>query len=825
MSSLHPSSTSHPRFDYSQAALGSNPLEPYQVKDLRLIVLRPAESESVAINCELIVVNADDAPEYEALSWCWGTSALDHEVRVIQKERSNQSEQVSIMMVSKTLSKALISLRRSAKSRHLWVDFMCINQEDNDERNKQVPMMHKIYGNAKKVCIWLDEDKNLVQDLLPNPISDNSDSDSEIDRENEMRHEREQQSESETALLDKIAMDFIRNDVLRLWQFDTLCKDKKMAKQWAALLSLMRKPWFSRRWVVQEIALAKDATIYCGKGHIKWRDFADAVALFVEVEDATHRLTEVMKQNEVYNHIPDFFEDLSTLGATLLVDATSNLYRKLENGDRDRQKSLEYLVSALPIFEVTDPRDAIFSLLAIAKDASPLAVNRRRGLPRFQRIMHEMDKTLTRQIYIIDYKMGIVEVLRQFIDFAIRRGMSTDPTRALDIICRQWAPNPRSSRVKSSQNTGTEASRVDATDNPEDRPETLPSWIMGPEHAAFAMYTHPNVGRRMGRKNADPLVGLPDEQRYYRAAESKPVDVQELKFKNCTTFFSMRVVGFGFDTVGKLQVYSQNGQIPWDWIKAVEWNDPFRQEPPEDFWRTLVADRGHHGRNAPPFFARACHESVKKERQGEPIDTKKLIAEGRCSIVAAFLRRVHAVIWNRRLSRSKKLNKLCLVPKDTEEGDRICILYGCSVPVILRPMYKTDEEVEDEIRCDEMERKRPREEAAKEIIEIYRKRKITDEHAARQPSKKRHPEQNTSIPVDKASSAEKTVEQEAEEITIEEQKELDLNIERALAKDKEDPSRLYYLFIGPCYVHGMMNGEAIERQNLESIKSEVFELH
>lgn len=51
----------------------------------------------------------------------------------------------------------------------------------------------------------------------------------------------------------------------------------------------MQRPWFSRRWVVQEIALARSATIYCGNDKIPWTNSAVAVELFVEVETATQQ--------------------------------------------------------------------------------------------------------------------------------------------------------------------------------------------------------------------------------------------------------------------------------------------------------------------------------------------------------------------------------------------------------------------------------------------------------------------------------------------------------------------------------------------------------
>ena len=185
-------------------------------------------------------------------------------------------------------------------------------------------MMAHIYGRAKKVRIWLgDEDTD--------------------EKEGSKR-----------------ALNFIKNEVLQIWEFDKLCENDKATDGWAALLRLMNRPWFSRRWVIQEIALAEKAILHCGEDKIGWRDFADAVSLFAEVETATHRISEVMKRNQAFDHIPNFFGHVPALGATLLVDAVSNLFRRTRDGSRDHLMSLEHLVSSLSVFETTQPRDIIY---------------------------------------------------------------------------------------------------------------------------------------------------------------------------------------------------------------------------------------------------------------------------------------------------------------------------------------------------------------------------------------------------------------------------------------------------------------------------------
>ena len=83
-------------------------------------------------------------------------------------------------------------------------------------------------------------------------------------------------------------------------------------------------------------------------------------------------------------------------------------------------------------------------------------------------------------------------------------------------------------------------------------------------------------------------------------------------------------------------------------------------------------------------------------KTGGYLDCRKLIYEGRCTIVAEFLRRVQEVIWNRKLMRTKG-GRLGLVQDDVSPGFKVCILYGCSVPVILEEKPKTKAELKAEL--------------------------------------------------------------------------------------------------------------------------------
>jgi hypothetical protein len=133
---------------------------------------------------------------------------------------------------------------------------------------------------------------------------------------------------------------------------------------------MMRRPWFNRKWVIQEISFAKEATLYCGKDKISWTDFADAVALFADHEADSKVISRILKGSKAFGIDSDYFGDVTVLGAVQLVQATSKLFRKTDEGKvQEHLLSLEYLVSSLATFEASQPHDTIYALLSLSKDA------------------------------------------------------------------------------------------------------------------------------------------------------------------------------------------------------------------------------------------------------------------------------------------------------------------------------------------------------------------------------------------------------------------------------------------------------------------------
>ena len=89
--------------------------------------------------------------QYEALSWCWSSSEEDYTVLIKRNNTTFRNR------VRKELSLALKYLWRPDRERILWIDAICIDQSNPDERNHQVQMMSRVYTRAQQVCVWLGE--------------------------------------------------------------------------------------------------------------------------------------------------------------------------------------------------------------------------------------------------------------------------------------------------------------------------------------------------------------------------------------------------------------------------------------------------------------------------------------------------------------------------------------------------------------------------------------------------------------------------------------------------------------------------------------------
>ncbi|CZR68976.1 uncharacterized protein PAC_18877 [Phialocephala subalpina] len=649
-------------------------------EDIRVLILEPGQPGDPAtgkdpdpVRCRLVPsalpstkILAQGGPPvipYEALSYYWGLERPSIPIRILNYSKKNVRHSIANLLQKKfwirpNLFAALVQLRDPEDEVTLWVDAVCINQDNSAEKTIQVSRMHEIYSEASNICIWLG-------------VGEVDSSTQTIDTENTRK-----------------TFEFVR-EILSLKRLDQLVSNERYAERWLAFVELMRNRWFSRRWVVQELALAREATVHYGDEVMQWLDFADAVNLFVAKHDQINTLLK-RHSNDL-----DPVGDMRALGAGILVETTNNLFRKTEDGRTWK----DY------------PRDAVYAVLSIANDT--LYSNSRTTAKTVVSVTSTptaKTKPIRDPRITPNYVKPLFEIYSDFIDFCVEKSSS------LDMICRHWAPGPREQR------------RSITALSAESRPQ-MPTWISSITNSAFGgseLVLH-------GRDNGDNLVGIPNEhnhKNYNASAGLKPhvkIDREGVDDATPSQEYFQQVghssyqgpvsnphtestlpkateilyaKGICLDTIEKLSPRAAQGMILQECLVMGGWTDEIEPEKvPDELWRTLVADRGPNGTNAPSWYHRACLESFTHITQNGDLSTSALMENpGTPSTMVTFLKRVQEVVWNRKFLRSKcfqhdgsKKRLFGLAPTSAQEGDLICILFGCSVPVILRRVGPPDD--------------------------------------------------------------------------------------------------------------------------------------
>ena len=261
----------------SGSAVPNDPLPRYVYKPLqsdlniRLIHLKPATDPEAEIVLYLSEHHITRAPRYEALSYTWGDASDVRDITIItpittsgslpgSDSQDHDAKQVAELEVSSqqnlpptTLSvtyscySALRRLRNSTTPRRIWIDAICINQDDVQERNSQISLMYLIYH----LCIRLVID---VGDASPT-------SNAAIDFIVQYHQHRDAGELDEDGVYDIATGLHIR---------DIICE-------------FYARPWFSRVWVLQEVFLGAGkfrwesarlpALLNCGGRSVQWSNF------------------------------------------------------------------------------------------------------------------------------------------------------------------------------------------------------------------------------------------------------------------------------------------------------------------------------------------------------------------------------------------------------------------------------------------------------------------------------------------------------------------------------------------------------------------------
>jgi len=298
-----------PKYEYQELS------EPGSIRLLRFGQCNFDAKSSIAISLETFKI--DEAPPYLALSYCWGKKKAKKDI-VCDGKR---------VRVTTTLFEALEHLypRMDSGSEgspsYLWIDQLCIDQCNGQEKNHQVALMGNIYRGAVRTVVWLGPDQYFAKEAF------------------DLIHQVFAVVEREYP------------DHQNLGSFPRKIFDEELHAErglpvrlggaWGALTALLNRPWFQRLWVLQEVVLSReDAVVVCESEDCSWY----VLSLACEWIGANGYYAEGYCPATVFN-----------IGHMR--------YASQRKGKLDLA-SLASVMSA--VFYATNPRDKVFGLLGLA---------------------------------------------------------------------------------------------------------------------------------------------------------------------------------------------------------------------------------------------------------------------------------------------------------------------------------------------------------------------------------------------------------------------------------------------------------------------------
>ncbi|KAH7014782.1 heterokaryon incompatibility protein-domain-containing protein [Ilyonectria destructans] len=305
-------------------------------RTIRLMHVHPG-SESDDVHVSLVTTALDAAPDFESISYCWG-DAQD------QRQLTCNGATLSI---TNSLFTGLVRFRHPHQPRVLWADAVCINQVDPAEKNRQVMLMPHIYSQATHVLIWLGITDDPVYGSVASTVADS------IRQALELLPDFDPENADERAAKAQA----LRRDSQRLQQEG---KPNVLDHDWMPLLTMLARPWFCRKWVVQEVSLARHAVLYVGdRVEVPWLELArlafnmeglgaDEFALSVtsDHEDEVQRSKRLLLTDALFMSVP-------------CITAINMIQIYRHSGTL-----LDGIVATM-FFQCTDPRDHVYSLLSL----------------------------------------------------------------------------------------------------------------------------------------------------------------------------------------------------------------------------------------------------------------------------------------------------------------------------------------------------------------------------------------------------------------------------------------------------------------------------
>jgi hypothetical protein len=559
----------------------------------RLLILEPGSFHD-ELKCQLKGVAHLKEHEYEALSYFWGRSP-----GTITETTSGKKIQITA-----NLEAALRRLRDTEEPRLLWADAICIDQSDIAERTRQVEIMHEIYTSAKRVIVWLGDEKK--EDSLA------------FHSLNQLKTRVDWQGDLRTLVRlgwyrDKKSLRVFSGGANRSILSDI---------EYEHLINLLRRDWFRRTWVIQEVASARDAVVVCGRESMRWETFAD---VFMRLGDQYLPVTQFGGE--------DAHQSLENISA-------------IENARRSRSgplfMPLFHVLVATSFSQCSDPRDKIYAVKRLAKDWAD-----QRGLET-------------------NYKAS-AETL--FKTFAV-----ADSNRNMNLRTLSCASGPNLSRKLAMPSWVPDWRNIENA-HPFVRYSDRTKFCASGGMAAEAWHSHDGNVLHVRGKWIDSIETLGSEPKFTKTVavfEINPAKIEELR-QSVRWLQECRDLALNSDGI----LTPQRQEELWQTLTCSLTGDGF---PAPKRYSEYFLNYMNFIASAPDRFTDYLVDSQTSDHGILGLNEVIPGFETHTIIETS----IHRWSSKRRFCITKN-NALACVPKASRRGDIICVLFGGEVPYVLRP--------------------------------------------------------------------------------------------------------------------------------------------
>jgi hypothetical protein len=561
--------------------------------------------------------------------------------------RTEKSDQYQSFLVTPNLESALLRLRDTNCSTLLWIDAICINQDDLLERAAQVGFMKDIYNDSTGVIVWLGGEQSSTLSSAVSVIASISKqftSDTLLRPESIIGPEGVLLSDQEFELLKK----YTTEKVLGMPAMEA----------YKCIASFYSLPWFRRVWVLQE-ASHRTVIVRLGAHSFPW---SSVVLAAIWGQFQTRGYTVIQNQNlqsdiDRQGYLPELWLGL--------------LHRRTPRG-----LSMTELVFRAREFQASDPRDKVFALLGLANDLS------------HEQRSSFVDYTKTKERVYCDFARGLIDITGNLDILSAVNTFSGHKDRG----CVSWMPGLDVS-ISAIRGLGFPRKYNAALTKPS--PTSFFSrlvWPFWPKNQTLrALHNKPreisidpgkydpNVLSLLGyvvdtvQETMDTTFRMRQDLRICLDNDSDAIHTIWKFIQTphiCQHYTKTRLLialvhtltAAGFTLLGEFSSYTLGKVVP------------SRQVPP------LFADFAAYWARSDPSFSRLIESSPTS--LAESAEITELARSGDADQFAVVAGKA---CHERKFFLSKK-GRIGLCPRGAGNGDQIVILYGGSVPYVLRQL-------------------------------------------------------------------------------------------------------------------------------------------